>query len=481
MPRTHISLVATRGWLLIILVGAVCFGAGLAVLGFSNASLLPHWISESIMLGLLGLSAAGAFVFHRQRQQNQLLTTALDNMPQGLCMLDASGRLLLCNERYLEIYRLTPAQAVPGCSLRDLLEHCRAAGTFSGNADRYAAECVERIAQGKLTSTAFEMKDGRIVALANRPVPGGGWVDTHEDITERRRAALQRSSMQEHAQRRAALEEAIRVFRQRAETLLKSNTDSAATMRTMASALLGASGQTSQRAESAAETSQAASANVEMAATAAEEMARSIAEISQRLTHTADVVHVAVSEARDTNAQFDNLAQAAQKIGDVVQVIRDVAGQTNLLALNATIEAARAGESGKGFAVVASEVKSLAVQTAKATEDIAGQIAAVQESTAAAVAAIGRIAKRMEEINQDAASVAASVHEQDAVTVEISHNVASAAEGTKVAATVLRDVAGAASEARTSAQTLLEASEAVAGVGADLRSEVESFLGKVAV
>src|SRR5262245_61925732 len=223
MPRTHISLVATRGWLLIILVGAACFAAGLAVLGRADASVLPNWIGESIMLALLGLSVAGAFVIHRQRQQNKLLTAALDNMPQGLCMLDGSGRLLLCNERYLEIYRLTPAQAVPGCSLRDLLEHCQAVGTFSGNADRYAAECMARIAQGKLTSTAFEMKDGRIVALANRPIPGGGWIDTHEDITERRRAALQRSSMQEHAQRQAALEEAIRVFRQRAETLLKSN------------------------------------------------------------------------------------------------------------------------------------------------------------------------------------------------------------------------------------------------------------------
>ena len=481
MPRTHIPLAITQGWLLIILAGALCFGASLAVFGLTNTSPLPNWITASVMLALLGMSAAGAFVIHRLRRQNRLLTAALDNMPQGLCMLDASARLLLCNERYLEIYGLLPAQAVPGCSLRDLLEHCRAAGTFFGNADRYAAECMERIAQGKVTSTAFEMKDGRIVALANRPMPGGGWVDTHEDITERRRAALQRSSMQEHAQRRAALEEAIRVFRQRAETLLKSNTDSAATMRTMASALLGASGQASQRAESAAETTQAASANVELAAIAAEEMARSIAEINQRLTHTADIVGIAVSEARDTNGQIDNLAQAAQKIGDVVRVIRNVAGQTNLLALNATIEAARAGEAGRGFAVVASEVKSLAVQTAKATEDIAGQIAAVQDSTAAAVAAIGRIARRMEEINEDAASVAASVHEQDAVTVEISHNVGSAAEGTKVAATVLRDVAGAASEARTSAQTLLEASEAVAGVGANLRSEVESFLGKVAV
>jgi len=401
-------------------------------------------------------------------------------MPQGLCMLDSSARLMLCNERYLEIYRLTPKQVMPGCSLRDLLEHCRAAGTFSGNSDRYATEYAARIAQGKITSTAHEMKDGRIIALANRPMHGGGWVDTHEDITERRRAALQRSSIQEHEQRRTALEEAIGVFRQRAESLLKSTTDSAVTMRTMASALLDASGQTSQRAESAAQTSYEASANVEMAATAAEEMSQSIAEISRRLVRTTDIVRVAVSEAQSTNGQIAGLAQAAQKIGDVVKLIRDIAGHTNLLALNATIEAARAGEAGKGFAVVASEVKSLAVQTAKATEDVAGQIAAVQESTDAAVAAIGRIAERMEEINEDTSSIAASVHQQDAATGEISHNVGSAAAGTKVIASVLSDVAGAASEARTSAQTLLEASEAVASVATNLRGEVERFLGKVA-
>jgi len=429
----------------------ICLGASLAILSATDADLLsfvpglPPWAADSVMLTLLGLSAAGALVIHRLRRQNRLLTAALDNMPQGLCMLDSSARLMLCNERYLEIYRLTPKQVMPGCSLRDLLEHCRAAGTFSGNSGRYATEYVARIAQGKITSTAHEMKDGRIVALANRPMHGGGWVDTHEDITERRRAALQRSSIQEHEQRRTALEEAIGVFRPRAEDLLKSTTDSAVTMRTMASALLDASGQTSQRAESAAQTSYEASANVEMAATAAEEMSQSIAEISRRLVRTTDIVRVAVSEAQSTNGQIAGLAQAAQKIGDVVKLIRDIAGHTNLLALNATIEAARAGEAGKGFAVVASEVKSLAVQTAKATEDVAGQIAAVQESTDAAVAAIGRIAERMEEINEDTSSIAASVHQQDAATGEISHNVGSAAAGTKVIASVLSDVAGAAS------------------------------------
>ena len=487
MLRAHISLTVRHCWLLIIMTGMICLGASLAVLSAINADLLavmpvlPARTTDSVMLTLLGLSAAGAFVVHRLRQQNRLLMAALDNMPQGLCMLDSSARLMLCNERYLEIYGLNPNQVMPGCSLRDLLEQCRAAGTFSGNPDQYATECVARMAQGKITSTSCDMKDGRIIALANRPMRGGGWVDTHEDITERRRAALRRSSMQEHEQRRTALEEAIRVFRERAENLLKSTTDSAATMRTMASALLGASGQTLQRAESAAQTSHGASANVQTAANAAEEMSKSSAEISRRLVRTTEIVRIAVSEAQSTNGQIFSLAQVAQRIGDVVKLIRDIAGQTNLLALNATIEAARAGEAGKGFAVVASEVKSLAVQTAKATDAVAGQIAAVQESTAAAVAAIGRIAERMQEINEDTSSVAASVQQQDAATGEISHNVGGAAEATKVIACVLSDVAGAASEAQTSAQTVLEASEAVASVAANLRGEVERFLGKVAV
>ena len=149
------------------------------------------------------------------------------------------------------------------------------------------------------------------------------------------------------------------------------------------------------------------------------------------------------SEAGATNDQIDSLASAAQKIGDVVKLIQDVAGQTNLLALNATIEAARAGEAGRGFAVVASEVKSLAVQTAKATEEIAAQISAVQGSTSTAVEAIGRIVDRMREINQFTAAVAASVQQQNAATGEISQNVASAAHGTKEIVAVLGEVAGA--------------------------------------
>jgi methyl-accepting chemotaxis protein len=219
-------------------------------------------------------------------------------------------------------------------------------------------------------------------------------------------------------------------------------------MRTTASQLLGSSDQTSQRAEGAVHAFHEACTNVETAAVVANELSHSIAEISRQLTHTSDIVALATGEARDTDGEIAGLAAGAQKIGDVVKLIRQIAGQTNLLALNATIEAARAGEAGRGFAVVASEVKSLAVQ---ATEDIASRILGVQNLTASAVEAIRQIATRMHEINEYTTAVAAAVEQQNSATGEISHNVASAAQGTGHVAAVLGEVAGAATETRASA------------------------------
>jgi methyl-accepting chemotaxis protein len=221
--------------------------------------------------------------------------------------------------------------------------------------------------------------------------------------------------------------------------------------------------------------------NVEIVAGAAEELAASIAEISRRLEQTNQIVDTAVAEAGSTHSEIGSLAQSAQKIGDVVKLIQDVAEQTNLLALNATIEAARAGDAGRGFAVVASEVKSLAVQTAKATEEIASQIVSVQVSTGAAVEAIRRIADRMKEISSYTSGAAASVRQQQAATGEISQNVMSAAQSSKEIAAVLGDVTGAAVETRSSAETVLAASEAVESAASSLREEVEGFLEKVAV
>jgi methyl-accepting chemotaxis protein len=158
-----------------------------------------------------------------------------------------------------------------------------------------------------------------------------------------------------------------------------------------------------------------------------------------------------------------------------------VAGQTNLLALNATIEAARAGAAGRGFAVVASEVKALAVQTAKATDDIASQIAAVQTSTRSAVGAIGTIAGRMQEIRQFTAAIATSVEQQNSATQEISGSVAAAAAGTKSVVSVLGRVSGAIADMHKSADTVLAASQAVEKAADSLRGSVDGFLRKVAI
>ena len=308
----------------------------------------------------------------------------------------------------------------------------------------------------------------------------GGWVATHEDITERRDAERERASMQEQQQQRAMIEQAIAAFRQRVEDHLRTVTDGAMAMRSTATTLFANSGQTSKSAESAVAASNEASVNVETAAVAADELTGSIGEIGRQLSLTTDVVRAAVTEAQGTNQQITALAQAAQKIGDVIKLIRTIAGQTNLLALNATIEAARAGEAGKGFAVVASEVKSLAVQTAKATEDISKLIMSVQGATSGAVAAIGRISSRMQEIDSCATAVSAAVEEQSAATAEISQNVAGAADGAKLVVSVLDEVAGAATETRQSAESVLTASQAVEAAAAELRHEVEGFLARVA-
>jgi methyl-accepting chemotaxis protein len=252
-------------------------------------------------------------------------------------------------------------------------------------------------------------------------------------------------------------------------------------MRATASTLFASSHRASQRAEGAVAMSNEASVNVETAASAANELSASIDEISRRVGQTSNLISVTADEAGAANSQIGSLAQAVQKIGDVVKLIQDVAGQTNLLALNATIEAARAGEAGRGFAVVASEVKSLAVQTGKATEEIAGQIAAVQSSTGTAVQAIRRIVERMQEINHTTSAIAASAQQQNAATGEITQNVVSAAKGTKDIVVALDEVAGAATETRSSAETVLTASGAVEKATADLRGEVEKFLVKVAV
>jgi len=433
-----------------------------------------------ICLAALAIGVAALVIRQRLAGQNRRMRVALDNMSQGLCMFDRDERLVVCNQRYRELYDLPEHAAAPGTSLIGLLEFRASAGTFSSNIADYRRDLLASIAENRTTSREITSKDGRTILVINRPMQGGGWVATHEDITERRAAERERLGMQRQQAQRAVIEQAIGTFRRRVEELLRTVTEGAMTMRTTAGTLLTSSSRTAQCADGAVGASNDASGNVETAAFAADELSGSIAEIERQLSMTADIVRSAVGEARDTNAQIAALAAAAQKIGDVIKLIRAIAGQTNLLALNATIEAARAGEAGKGFAVVAAEVKSLAVQTAKATEDISSLIKSVQSATGGAVNAIGRIATRMQEIDSCATAVAASVGQQSSATAQISQNVAGAADGAKLVVSVLQEVATAAGATRRSAEEVLAASEAVDAAAAALRGEVEGFLARVA-
>jgi methyl-accepting chemotaxis protein len=233
---------------------------------------------------------------------------------------------------------------------------------------------------------------------------------------------------------------------------------------------------TSERAAAAAAASEEASASVGTVAAATEELASSVAEIGRQVTHSSGVADAAVVKAGQTTEMVAGLTAAGEKIGDVLRLIGAIASQTNLLALNATIEAARAGDAGRGFAVVASEVKELASQTAKATEEIAGQVTAIQSATGDCVIAIDGISDTIREISGIATTIAAAVEEQDSATREIARSVQQAAAGTSAVSVNVAGASQAAAHSRALADTVLSASGELSQHAAALFESVDSFL-----
>jgi methyl-accepting chemotaxis protein len=249
-----------------------------------------------------------------------------------------------------------------------------------------------------------------------------------------------------------------------------------ADMRRVADEITASVNGTSERTTAAAAASEEASASVATVAAATEELASSVAEIGRQVTHSSGVADNAVVKAGQTTEMVGGLANAAEKIGDVLRLIGAIASQTNLLALNATIEAARAGEAGRGFAVVASEVKDLASQTAKATEEIAGQVSAIQSATGDCVAAIGGISNTIREISGIATTIAAAVEEQGSATREIARSVQQAASGTKEVSHNVAGASEAADQSRALADNVLMAAGELSQHASALFKSVDTFL-----
>lgn len=251
---------------------------------------------------------------------------------------------------------------------------------------------------------------------------------------------------------------------------------SSSELQNTAQQLSAAAEESSTQATSVAAAAEEASANVQTVAAATEEMSLSVKEISQQVSRSTQIANEAVERAETTNRTVEKLRDASAQIGDVVNLINDIAEQTNLLALNATIEAARAGEAGKGFAVVASEVKSLAAQTAKATDEIREQISTMQTTTTDAVQAIAAIRETIAAINDASNSIAAAIEEQAATTTEIARNVAEAAEATSEVSRNVDGVQQAARETGAASTELLALATQLSQKSGDMEKQVSAFL-----
>ncbi len=288
--------------------------------------------------------------------------------------------------------------------------------------------------------------------------------------------AVERQAKEQRAQ---VLEALVRAFEAKIGGLVSMLSSGSTELQATAQVMSSTAGQTNQQATVVAAAAEEASVGVQAVAAAAEELTASISEISRQVAHSSTITNRAVVDAQRTNAIVQTLSEGAEKIGHVVGLITNIAGQTNLLALNATIEAARAGDAGKGFAVVASEVKSLAQQTAKATEEIGTQIAEIQSATKEAVDAIRAIVVTITEVSSIAMSIAAAVEEQGAATGEIARNVQQTARAAQDVTVNIGGVSQAANDTGAAAGQVLGAASGLSQQSGQLAAEVNSFVTSV--
>jgi methyl-accepting chemotaxis protein len=348
----------------------------------------------------------------------------------------------------------------------------------------------------RLMTRPLTLITDRMKALAeadtDSPVPGEGRGDElgaiaqalitfrNRELERRRLEQEQHEGQQKERQRQERVNALIGAFRERVRGILQELHKPLEEMQARADELMRTSSETAQQAAAVGTATKDASMNVEIVAATAEQLALSIREISQNVAQTSSVVAEADREAASSTERVAHLSTAAEKIGSVIDLIRNIANQTNLLALNATIEAARAGEAGKGFAVVASEVKSLAEQTAKATEDIAAQIGAIQLSTQETAETIQGITRIMSEVNVLSTSIHGAVEEQTEATTEISRNANDAAHGTSEVVANVAAVTSAIQRTNSIAVSVDQSAQSIREAQQSMSAMIESFLKDVA-
>ncbi|MEJ1161539.1 methyl-accepting chemotaxis protein [Prosthecomicrobium sp. N25] len=476
---------------------------------------MPVDAINRIMSGTIGLGATGETLIvgsdrllrnnSRFSAEDDILKTRVDNAAVGAALAGKPGVAETQDYRTLDLVQVAAPMTYHGTNWAIV------AAQGIDEVEAPLAGMRNSMLLAALVLFAAAAAGGYLVALSlSRPISGlvgcmsaladGNLdvelkgADRHDEIGDMTRAvvvfqenAVERRRLEELAQgerqkemmRQSHLETIIARFRSLIAGVLTKVDSETGTLRQSAKVVTGVAEQATRQAEDANRASAGASESVQAVAAATEELSASIREIAGQATRTSSVAGRASGVAGRTDAEVSALAEAAQRIGAVVEIIRAIADQTNLLALNATIEAARAGEAGRGFAIVAQEVKTLAGQTAQATNDIAAQIHGIQSSTRGTVDALAEITATIREIDHLTASIAAAVEQQDAATKEISKSVQRAADGSTVVAENVGRVSGAIAETNGEAIRVAAISDRLAEVARELSGAVEGFLVEV--